>query len=55
MQIHESTRVPHFPLAGVDELPRELRHVPDVGRAASPRELALLVNLLALFGFGFIR
>lgn len=50
MQIHQGTRVPHFPFSGVDELARELRYVPDVRRAATPRELALLVNLFALFG-----
>ena len=48
VQVHQRPRVPHLPLTGVHKLTGEMASVTDVGRAAAPNEIALLVLMFAL-------
>ncbi len=47
MQVHQSTRIPHFSLSGIDELSGKVAAVSDIGGASTPSEFALLVLVLA--------
>jgi hypothetical protein len=47
VEVHQSPRVSHLSLAGIDELPGEIAAVSDVSGASAPSEFTLLVVVLA--------